>query len=172
MLRKKTCIYAEKHQEAKNICLNLQKLSILFRFSPKGLIFFFSTKVVAGLFFYFFRRKKTDKHLKMCMFLQSAIERLVKDKMPKKSGRWWLSWRRRDMADSQVSAQRLPGGAVRWENTLGHAPLPRGCGFAHFALMTDNTKSEACSRCRFFSRNSPRRSRRSRWREPPPRLGE
>uniref|UniRef100_A0A8C7ZJ29 phosphatidate phosphatase n=1 Tax=Oryzias sinensis TaxID=183150 RepID=A0A8C7ZJ29_9TELE len=43
---------------------------------------------------------------------QSAIERLVKDKMPKKSGRWWLSWRRRDMADSQVSAQRLPGGAT------------------------------------------------------------
>uniref|UniRef100_A0AAQ5Y6A8 phosphatidate phosphatase n=1 Tax=Amphiprion ocellaris TaxID=80972 RepID=A0AAQ5Y6A8_AMPOC len=28
---------------------------------------------------------------------KSTIERLVKDKMPKKSGRWWFSWRRRDM---------------------------------------------------------------------------
>uniref|UniRef100_A0A8C4DSJ4 phosphatidate phosphatase n=1 Tax=Dicentrarchus labrax TaxID=13489 RepID=A0A8C4DSJ4_DICLA len=28
---------------------------------------------------------------------KSTVERLVKDKMPKKSGRWWFSWRRRDM---------------------------------------------------------------------------
>uniref|UniRef100_A0A3P8UZY9 phosphatidate phosphatase n=1 Tax=Cynoglossus semilaevis TaxID=244447 RepID=A0A3P8UZY9_CYNSE len=28
---------------------------------------------------------------------KSSIERLMKDKMPKKSGRWWFSWRRRDM---------------------------------------------------------------------------
>uniref|UniRef100_A0A8C3A1F6 phosphatidate phosphatase n=1 Tax=Cyclopterus lumpus TaxID=8103 RepID=A0A8C3A1F6_CYCLU len=28
---------------------------------------------------------------------KSTIERLVKDKMPKKSGRWWFSWRKRDM---------------------------------------------------------------------------
>uniref|UniRef100_A0AAQ5Y5R2 phosphatidate phosphatase n=1 Tax=Amphiprion ocellaris TaxID=80972 RepID=A0AAQ5Y5R2_AMPOC len=34
---------------------------------------------------------------------KSTIERLVKDKMPKKSGRWWFSWRRRDM-DSQVES--------------------------------------------------------------------
>uniref|UniRef100_A0A4W5R099 phosphatidate phosphatase n=1 Tax=Hucho hucho TaxID=62062 RepID=A0A4W5R099_9TELE len=26
-----------------------------------------------------------------------AIDQLVKDKMPKKSGRWWFSWRRKDM---------------------------------------------------------------------------
>ncbi|KAF3855967.1 hypothetical protein F7725_016690, partial [Dissostichus mawsoni] len=32
---------------------------------------------------------------------KSAIEQLVKDKMPKKSGRWWFSWRRRQMDDSQ-----------------------------------------------------------------------
>uniref|UniRef100_A0A665T6R7 phosphatidate phosphatase n=1 Tax=Echeneis naucrates TaxID=173247 RepID=A0A665T6R7_ECHNA len=32
---------------------------------------------------------------------KSTIERLVKDKMPKKSGRWWFSWRRRDMDNSQ-----------------------------------------------------------------------
>uniref|UniRef100_A0A671XLN0 phosphatidate phosphatase n=1 Tax=Sparus aurata TaxID=8175 RepID=A0A671XLN0_SPAAU len=33
---------------------------------------------------------------------KSTVERLVKDKMPKKSGRWWFSWRRRDMDNNQV----------------------------------------------------------------------
>ncbi|KAM6928219.1 phosphatidate phosphatase LPIN2 [Xenentodon cancila] len=32
---------------------------------------------------------------------KSTVDRLVKDKMPKKSGRWWLSWRRRDMDNNQ-----------------------------------------------------------------------
>uniref|UniRef100_A0A672N3T4 phosphatidate phosphatase n=1 Tax=Sinocyclocheilus grahami TaxID=75366 RepID=A0A672N3T4_SINGR len=37
---------------------------------------------------------------------KSTIEQLVKDKMPKKSGRWWFSWRRKDLnnvAGSQKS---------------------------------------------------------------------
>ncbi|KAJ8260091.1 hypothetical protein GJAV_G00176950 [Gymnothorax javanicus] len=33
---------------------------------------------------------------------KSTIERLVKDRMPKKSGRWWFSWRRRDMDNKQA----------------------------------------------------------------------
>ncbi|XP_035006034.1 phosphatidate phosphatase LPIN2 isoform X1 [Hippoglossus stenolepis] len=33
---------------------------------------------------------------------KTSIERLVKDKMPKKSGRWWFSWRRRDMDNNQL----------------------------------------------------------------------
>ncbi|XP_019942554.1 phosphatidate phosphatase LPIN2 isoform X2 [Paralichthys olivaceus] len=33
---------------------------------------------------------------------KSSIERLVKDKMPKKSGRWWFSWRRKDMDNNQL----------------------------------------------------------------------
>ncbi|XP_062401573.1 zgc:123305 isoform X1 [Sardina pilchardus] len=32
---------------------------------------------------------------------KSTIEQLVKDKMPKKSGLWWFSWRRKDMDTSQ-----------------------------------------------------------------------
>ena len=41
---------------------------------------------------------------KVCVCaLQSAVDRLVKDKMPKKSGRWWFSWRRRDMDINQVT---------------------------------------------------------------------
>ncbi|KAM9813510.1 phosphatidate phosphatase LPIN2 [Neosynchiropus ocellatus] len=34
---------------------------------------------------------------------KSTVERLVKDKMPKKSGRWWFSWRRKEMSNSQQS---------------------------------------------------------------------
>ncbi|XP_057702325.1 phosphatidate phosphatase LPIN2-like isoform X1 [Corythoichthys intestinalis] len=32
---------------------------------------------------------------------KSTVESLVKDKMPKKSGRWWFSWRRRDLDNNQ-----------------------------------------------------------------------
>nr|XP_020502540.1 phosphatidate phosphatase LPIN2-like isoform X1 [Labrus bergylta] len=32
---------------------------------------------------------------------KGTIDRLMKDKMPKKSGRWWFSWRRRDMDNNQ-----------------------------------------------------------------------
>uniref|UniRef100_A0A8C1UKX8 phosphatidate phosphatase n=1 Tax=Cyprinus carpio TaxID=7962 RepID=A0A8C1UKX8_CYPCA len=34
---------------------------------------------------------------------KSTIEQLVKDKMPKKSGRWWFSWRRKDRNNSVLS---------------------------------------------------------------------
>ncbi|XP_042357426.1 zgc:123305 isoform X2 [Plectropomus leopardus] len=37
---------------------------------------------------------------------KSTIERLVKDKMPKKSGRWWFSWRRRDMDSNQQKTSK------------------------------------------------------------------
>uniref|UniRef100_A0A665T960 phosphatidate phosphatase n=1 Tax=Echeneis naucrates TaxID=173247 RepID=A0A665T960_ECHNA len=37
---------------------------------------------------------------------KSTIERLVKDKMPKKSGRWWFSWRRRDMDNTNIGQEQ------------------------------------------------------------------
>ncbi|KAM8866900.1 phosphatidate phosphatase LPIN2 isoform 2-T2 [Synchiropus picturatus] len=39
---------------------------------------------------------------------KSTVERLVKDKMPKKSGRWWFSWRRREMSNSQTNSKDEP----------------------------------------------------------------
>ncbi|KAL7891547.1 hypothetical protein AOLI_G00010230 [Acnodon oligacanthus] len=36
---------------------------------------------------------------------KSTVEQLIKDKMPKKSGRWWFSWRRRDMNSNQASSK-------------------------------------------------------------------
>ncbi|XP_051562329.1 zgc:123305 isoform X1 [Myxocyprinus asiaticus] len=36
---------------------------------------------------------------------KSTVEKLVKDKMPKKSGRWWFSWRRKDMNNIERSSK-------------------------------------------------------------------
>ncbi|KAB5584128.1 hypothetical protein PHYPO_G00103860 [Pangasianodon hypophthalmus] len=36
---------------------------------------------------------------------KSTVEQLVKDKMPKKSGRWWFSWRRKDMESNQPNSK-------------------------------------------------------------------
>uniref|UniRef100_A0A8C1KVS3 phosphatidate phosphatase n=1 Tax=Cyprinus carpio TaxID=7962 RepID=A0A8C1KVS3_CYPCA len=38
---------------------------------------------------------------------KSTIEQLVKDKMPKKSGRWWFSWRRKDRNNASVLSRLL-----------------------------------------------------------------
>uniref|UniRef100_A0A674JDS4 phosphatidate phosphatase n=1 Tax=Terrapene triunguis TaxID=2587831 RepID=A0A674JDS4_9SAUR len=46
---------------------------------------------------------------------KSTIDRLVKEKMPKKSGRWWFSWRRRDLTAEEVSS------------FLSLSQFPRGC---------------------------------------------
>ncbi|KAK2857947.1 hypothetical protein Q7C36_005866 [Tachysurus vachellii] len=35
----------------------------------------------------------------------STVEQLVKDKMPKKSGRWWFSWRRKDLENNQPNTK-------------------------------------------------------------------
>uniref|UniRef100_A0A096LT10 phosphatidate phosphatase n=1 Tax=Poecilia formosa TaxID=48698 RepID=A0A096LT10_POEFO len=37
----------------------------------------------------------------------STVEKLVKDKMSKKPGRWWFSWRRREMDNNKVAQQQL-----------------------------------------------------------------
>ncbi|KAK3574854.1 hypothetical protein QTP86_018320 [Hemibagrus guttatus] len=34
-----------------------------------------------------------------------TVEQLVKDKMPKKSGRWWFSWRRKDLENNQPNTK-------------------------------------------------------------------
>lgn len=37
--------------------------------------------------------------------LQASVENIMKDKMPKKGGRWWFSWRSRNSESKSVSAQ-------------------------------------------------------------------
>ncbi|XP_067443979.1 zgc:123305 isoform X1 [Thunnus thynnus] len=48
---------------------------------------------------------------------KSTVERLVKDKMHKKSGRWWFSWRRRDMDYNQQKNSK-----EEQEEPLAHIP--------------------------------------------------
>ncbi|XP_061688151.1 phosphatidate phosphatase LPIN2-like isoform X2 [Syngnathoides biaculeatus] len=43
---------------------------------------------------------------------KSTVESLVKDKMPKRSGRWWFSWRRRDLDNSQQEPSKKDGEEV------------------------------------------------------------
>uniref|UniRef100_A0A9J8BPK6 phosphatidate phosphatase n=1 Tax=Cyprinus carpio carpio TaxID=630221 RepID=A0A9J8BPK6_CYPCA len=43
---------------------------------------------------------------------KSTIEQLVKDKMPKKSGRWWFSWRRKDLNNIAVKLSSDDDGSV------------------------------------------------------------
>nr|XP_032623220.1 phosphatidate phosphatase LPIN3 isoform X2 [Chelonoidis abingdonii] len=45
---------------------------------------------------------------------KSTIDRLVKEKMPKKSGRWWFSWRRRDLTaeEDELSTGELEQGSM------------------------------------------------------------
>ncbi|XP_028853745.1 phosphatidate phosphatase LPIN2 [Denticeps clupeoides] len=51
---------------------------------------------------------------------KSTIEQLVKDKMPKKSGRWWFSWGRKDMNSGQATSKSGQEEA----QTESTAPLP------------------------------------------------
>ncbi|XP_045375334.1 phosphatidate phosphatase LPIN3 isoform X1 [Camelus bactrianus] len=37
---------------------------------------------------------------------KSTVDKLEKEKMPRKGGRWWFSWRRRDIPAKEYSAQR------------------------------------------------------------------
>uniref|UniRef100_A0A8C8DZT9 phosphatidate phosphatase n=1 Tax=Oryzias sinensis TaxID=183150 RepID=A0A8C8DZT9_9TELE len=79
---------------------------------------------------------------------QSAIERLVKDKMPKKSGRWWLSWRRRDMADSQQKQSKeeqeepLAGAASPVRATLDDVDSDEAAGLGRKATLPSSLSSD------------------------------
>lgn len=36
------------------------------------------------------------------IYPQSTVDKLEKEKMPRKGGRWWFSWRRRDFPAEEV----------------------------------------------------------------------
>ncbi len=40
--------------------------------------------------------------------LQASVENIVKEKMPKKGGRWWFSWRSRNSDSKSVSTHLSP----------------------------------------------------------------
>lgn len=43
-----------------------------------------------------------QKELVAVFYPQSSVDKLEKEKMPRKGGRWWFSWRRRDFPAEEV----------------------------------------------------------------------
>uniref|UniRef100_A0A665SY81 phosphatidate phosphatase n=1 Tax=Echeneis naucrates TaxID=173247 RepID=A0A665SY81_ECHNA len=80
---------------------------------------------------------------------KSTIERLVKDKMPKKSGRWWFSWRRRDMDNSQLTLgkSRVHPGQVASpsQGTLDDIDSDEAAGLGREAILPSSQSIETLS---------------------------
>lgn len=55
-------------------------------------------------FFFFGSIIYVTIHLK-----QATVESIMRDKMPKKGGRWWFSWRGRNATIKEVSGDRDVG---------------------------------------------------------------
>uniref|UniRef100_A0A3Q4HKK5 phosphatidate phosphatase n=1 Tax=Neolamprologus brichardi TaxID=32507 RepID=A0A3Q4HKK5_NEOBR len=70
---------------------------------------------------------------------KSTIERLVKDKMPKKSGRWWFSWRRRDMDSIKGSA------------TLDDVDSDEAAGLGRTAVISSSLSTETLNTAQSIS---------------------
>ncbi|XP_029005611.2 zgc:123305 [Betta splendens] len=81
---------------------------------------------------------------------KSTIERLVKDKMPKKSGRWWF-WRRRDMENHRADTQHKttkegeekPQASVK--ATLDDVDSDEAAGLGRKATLPPNVSAETLS---------------------------
>ncbi|XP_029357392.1 phosphatidate phosphatase LPIN2 [Echeneis naucrates] len=80
---------------------------------------------------------------------KSTIERLVKDKMPKKSGRWWFSWRRRDMDNSQKNKeeqeQPLASVSSTVKGTLDDIDSDEAAGLGREAILPSSQSIETLS---------------------------
>ncbi|KAK2862370.1 hypothetical protein Q5P01_001903 [Channa striata] len=81
---------------------------------------------------------------------KSTIERLVKDKMPKKSGRWWF-WRRRDMDNNQQKpskegqAEPLAGASSTVKATLDDMDSDEAAGLGRKAIIPSSVSTETLS---------------------------
>lgn len=79
---------------------------------------------------------------------KSTIERLVKDKMPKKSGRWWFSWRRRDMVTSQQKqskedqVEQLASVSSTVQATLDDVDSDEAAGLGRKAVIPSSVSTE------------------------------
>ncbi|XP_008295452.1 phosphatidate phosphatase LPIN2 isoform X2 [Stegastes partitus] len=78
---------------------------------------------------------------------KSTIERLVKDKMPKKSGRWWFSWRRRDMDSQQKQSKEeqdepLASVSSTVQATLDDIDSDEAAGLGRKAIIPSSLSTE------------------------------
>ncbi|CAL8340786.1 unnamed protein product [Merluccius merluccius] len=85
---------------------------------------------------------------------KSAVDRLVKDKMPRKSGRWWFSWRRRDsdINQPQTSTQEQEEVSLSAPTTIKatlddmYSDEEAGLG-RQAAMPTDSLSTDTMSQC-------------------------
>ncbi|XP_030276776.1 phosphatidate phosphatase LPIN2 isoform X5 [Sparus aurata] len=78
---------------------------------------------------------------------KSTVERLVKDKMPKKSGRWWFSWRRRDMDNNQKNSkdeqeELLASVSTTVKATLDDVDSDEAAGLGRKAVLAPSLSAE------------------------------
>ncbi|XP_030585883.1 phosphatidate phosphatase LPIN2 isoform X1 [Archocentrus centrarchus] len=88
---------------------------------------------------------------------KSTVECLVKDKMPKKSGRWWFTWRRRDMDSSQQKHSKeeqeepLPSVSPTVKATLDDMDSDEAAGLGRTAVIPSSLSAEAFYTAQSFS---------------------
>uniref|UniRef100_A0A672IV23 phosphatidate phosphatase n=1 Tax=Salarias fasciatus TaxID=181472 RepID=A0A672IV23_SALFA len=73
---------------------------------------------------------------------KSTVERLVKDKMPKKSGRWWFSWRRRELDNTQTMNEVQLISGLAFELPLG---TNEAAGLGRKAVIPPSMSAETLS---------------------------
>ncbi|XP_033822825.1 phosphatidate phosphatase LPIN3-like [Periophthalmus magnuspinnatus] len=87
---------------------------------------------------------------------KSTVEQLVKDKMSKKSGRWWFPFRRRDLSHSQKNSKEDPDGPVSSlpptvQATLDDVDSDEAAGLGRFASLPSTLSSDGLSTTQSFS---------------------
>ncbi|KAG7494212.1 hypothetical protein JOB18_026126 [Solea senegalensis] len=84
---------------------------------------------------------------------KSSIEQLVKDKMPKKSGRWWFSWRRRDMQKSSKEEQedQLVSASSTVKATLDDIDSDKAAGLGKKATIPSSQSTDTINAAQCFS---------------------
>ncbi|XP_049589449.1 zgc:123305 [Syngnathus scovelli] len=79
---------------------------------------------------------------------KSTVQSLVKDKMSKRSGRWWFSWRRRDLDNNQQGPQKKDNQEVQGEGpnteiaTLEDADENAVAGLGQKAVLTSSMSTD------------------------------
>ncbi|KAM9409204.1 LOW QUALITY PROTEIN: phosphatidate phosphatase LPIN2 [Pholidichthys leucotaenia] len=95
-----------------------------------------------------------------------TVERLMKDKMPKKSGRWWFSWRRKDMDNSQQKHSKeeqeepLPNVSSTVEATLDDVDSDEAAGLGRKAVIPSSLSTETMNAVQSLSHSLYRKSLR------------
>ncbi|XP_037535151.1 phosphatidate phosphatase LPIN2 [Nematolebias whitei] len=96
---------------------------------------------------YKLKKKQAFSLFSVC-HTKGTVERLVKDKMSKKSGRWWFSWRRRDMDNNQQKHSReeqeepLTTASSTVQATLDDVDSDEAAGLGRKAIIPHSLSTE------------------------------